>query len=127
MAKLIPIRHDSGAFERLVRPHEIPAAREPGQSPAGHPEEPARPGIGRPVRLRHAARHARSSDPRPGRRNSLSIRSAERRRWAADLTGPKLIDALRAQPATEYLVVDRSGDVSGVLATADVERVLAQV
>ena len=88
MAKLIPIRHDSGAFERLVRPHEIPAAREPGQSPAGHPEEPARPGIGRPVRLRHAARHARSSDPRPGRRNSLSIRSAERRRWAADLTGP---------------------------------------
>jgi Zn-dependent protease/CBS domain-containing protein len=45
----------------------------------------------------------------------------------ADLTGPKLIDALRAQPATEYLVVDRSGGVSGVLATADVERVLAQV
>ncbi len=46
---------------------------------------------------------------------------------AADLTGPRLIDALRAQPATEYLVVDRSGGVSGVLATADVERVLAQV
>jgi Zn-dependent protease len=46
---------------------------------------------------------------------------------AADLTGPKLIDALRAQPATEYLVVDRAGGVSGVLATADVERVLAQV
>ena len=41
---------------------------------------------------------------------------------AADLTGPRLIDALRAQPATEYLVVDRSGGVSGVLATADVER-----
>ena len=38
--------------------------------------------------MRHTARHARSSDPRPGRRNSLSIRSAERRRWAADLTGP---------------------------------------
>ena len=38
--------------------------------------------------MRHAARHARSSDLRPRRRASLSIRSAERRRWAADLTGP---------------------------------------
>ena len=38
--------------------------------------------------MRHAARHARSSDLRPRRRSSLSIRSAERRRWAADLTGP---------------------------------------
>ena len=38
--------------------------------------------------MRHAARHARSSDLRPRRRASLSIRSAERRRWAAELTGP---------------------------------------
>jgi Zn-dependent protease len=44
----------------------------------------------------------------------------------ADLTGPRLIEALEAQPATEYLVVDREGAVSGVLATADVQRVLAQ-
>ncbi len=41
-----------------------------------------------PVRVRHAARHARSSDLRPRHRTSLSIRSAERRRWAAHLTGP---------------------------------------
>ncbi len=46
----------------------------------------------------------------------------------ADLSGPRLIDALRAQPATEYLVVEPSGgQVSGVLATSDVQRVLAQV
>src|SRR5690349_24142449 len=32
--------------------------------------------------------HASSSDARPRHRTSLSIRSAERRRWAADLTGP---------------------------------------
>ena len=44
----------------------------------------------------------------------------------ADLSGPRLIEALEAQPATEYLVVDREGAVSGVLATADVQRVLAQ-
>jgi len=45
----------------------------------------------------------------------------------ADLSGPRLIEALQAQPATEYLVVDQAGSVSGVLATSDVERVLAQV
>jgi Zn-dependent protease len=44
----------------------------------------------------------------------------------ADLTGTRLIEALEAQPATEYLVVDHRGAVSGVLATADVQRVLAQ-
>jgi hypothetical protein len=42
----------------------------------------------RPHEVRHAPRHARTSDLRPRYRNSLSIRSAERRRWAADLTGP---------------------------------------
>ncbi len=88
MARLIPIRHDNGAFERLVWSHDVPAAREPGQDRVDQPEETAKRAPGRPVRLRHTARHARSSDLRPGRRNSLSIRSAERRRWAADLTGP---------------------------------------
>jgi hypothetical protein len=69
-----------------VRPHEIPAARTPG--PGEAPENDASRTTSRPVRVRHAARHARSSDARPRHRTSLSIRSAERRRWAADLTGP---------------------------------------
>jgi hypothetical protein len=43
---------------------------------------------GRAVRVRHAARHARTSDLRPRPGPALSIRSAERRRWAADLSGP---------------------------------------
>ena len=67
-----------------MRPHDIPAAQQPGaQQPGAQPPPP-----GRPVRVRHAARHARSSDLRPRPRASLSIRSAERRRWSADLTGP---------------------------------------
>jgi hypothetical protein len=37
---------------------------------------------------RHSARHSRSSDGRPSLRPSLSIRSAEGRRWSADLSGP---------------------------------------
>jgi hypothetical protein len=39
---------------------------------------------------RHAARHARTSSPKVIRRTSLSIRSAERRRWSADLARPDL-------------------------------------
>ena len=38
----------------------------------------------------------------------------------ADLPGPAVLEALRRAPASEYLVVDRSGDVYGVLASADV-------
>src|SRR6266849_2572873 len=111
VTKLIRVRHDTDAFKPAVRPHEVPSAREPeqadnsGEAPmpaaAGEPAaagklaaagKPAAAGTpaaaGRPVRVRHSARHARTSDLRPRHRTSLSIRSAERRRWAADLTGP---------------------------------------
>ena len=98
VARLVPVRHDKhdhhdhydkrdshdshdNSVARAARPHEIPPARQPAA------RQPAAP-QGRPVRVRHAARHARSSDLRPRRRASLAIRSAERRRWAADLTGP---------------------------------------
>src|SRR5260370_36559051 len=65
VTKLVRVRHDNAAFNRAMPPHEVPS-----------------------VRVRHAARHARTSDLRPRRGTSLSIRSAERRRWAADLSGP---------------------------------------
>ena len=45
----------------------------------------------------------------------------------SDLGGENLIDALRNQPATEYLVVDDSGMVVGMLSTSDVERVFSDV
>ncbi|WP_267594603.1 site-2 protease family protein [Carbonactinospora thermoautotrophica] len=41
---------------------------------------------------------------------------------SAELSGERLIAALRAVPATEYLVVEPTGEVFGVLAAADVER-----
>lgn len=44
----------------------------------------------------------------------------------ADLDGERLVKAMQRHPATEYLVVERNGDVFGVLATADVERALAR-
>jgi Zn-dependent protease/CBS domain-containing protein len=48
-------------------------------------------------------------------------------RLAVDLDGEQLLAALRATPASEYLVVDPDGGVYGVLAIADVERRLSAV
>ncbi len=41
---------------------------------------------------------------------------------SAELAGEALLDRLRATPATEYLVVEETGEIYGVLSTADVER-----
>jgi Zn-dependent protease len=41
---------------------------------------------------------------------------------SAELAGEDLLDTLRATPATEYLVVEDTGEIYGVLSTADVER-----
>ncbi len=82
MVKLIP---DGPSPRHSGRPYQLPAARDP--EPSGE----IAPAVGRPVRVRHSARHSRTSDlpPRPKNpRTSLSIRSAERRRWSADLSGP---------------------------------------
>ncbi|QNP62464.1 site-2 protease family protein [Streptomyces genisteinicus] len=43
-------------------------------------------------------------------------------RVPAELAGEALLDRLRAAPATEYLVVEETGEIYGVLSTADVER-----
>ncbi|MFD4608592.1 site-2 protease family protein [Streptomyces sp. NPDC058440] len=43
-------------------------------------------------------------------------------RVSAELAGEDLLDALRAAPATEYLVVENSGEIYGVLSASDVER-----
>ncbi|MGH3152746.1 MAG: hypothetical protein ACRDOB_18725, partial [Streptosporangiaceae bacterium] len=59
--------------------HGIPPADKPAPAP-----DDKRP------RARHAARHARTSNPLSARRTSLSIRSAERRRWSAELARPDL-------------------------------------
>jgi Zn-dependent protease len=43
-------------------------------------------------------------------------------RVSAELAGEELLDTLRATPATEYLVVEQTGEIYGVLSAADVER-----
>ncbi len=45
----------------------------------------------------------------------------------ADLSGMALLEAIRQAPASEYLLVEPSGQVYGVLATRDVDRAFAGV
>ncbi|MFF4546233.1 site-2 protease family protein [Streptomyces sp. NPDC001406] len=52
----------------------------------------------------------------------LAQELTEGMRVSAELSGEELLDALRATPATEYLVVEETGEIYGVLSAADVER-----
>ncbi|MBV2356148.1 site-2 protease family protein [Streptomyces sp. J2-1] len=54
--------------------------------------------------------------------SSLATDLTDRMRVSAELSGEELLDALRAAPATEYLVVENTGEIYGVLSAADVER-----
>ncbi|MGW0815200.1 site-2 protease family protein [Streptomyces viridiviolaceus] len=81
-------------------------------------------GEGTPVSLvREAAivgvpEHRRPWVPVSGLAQDLT----EGMRVSAELSGEELLDALRATPATEYLVVEETGEIYGVLSAADVER-----
>ncbi len=102
VGKLVRIRSAEVALTRSVRPHDVPSARKAvlesatQRSGSSHRNTTAPGGGAAPAsddkrpRARHAARHARTSSPEVIRRTSLSIRSAERRRWSADLARPDL-------------------------------------
>jgi hypothetical protein len=96
VARLVRIRHDKGVLTHGVLPHDVPSARVPAPdgAPDGVPDA-------KPSRARHSARHARTPGPAAPQHTSLSIRSAERRRWSADL----------AQPDVTALVIHGLGGV----------------
>lgn len=54
----------------------------------------------------------------------VAVTLAPQRVLPAHLAGEALLTAMRQAPASEYLVVDRAGEVVGVLATTDVARVV---
>ncbi|MBQ1000623.1 site-2 protease family protein [Streptomyces nigra] len=54
--------------------------------------------------------------------SSLAQDITDGMRVSAELSGEELLDALRTTPATEYLVVEETGEIYGVLSAADVER-----
>ncbi|WP_448320446.1 site-2 protease family protein [Streptomyces sp. CO7] len=53
--------------------------------------------------------------------STLATDLTEGMRVSAELGGEELLETLRAAPATEYLVVEESGAIYGVLSAADVE------
>ena len=81
VAKLVRIRDENIALTRGILPNDVPAARM--ATPTG--ARSAHPGG-----ARHSARHVRTSEPPPGRRTPLPIRSAERRQWSTDLASPEV-------------------------------------
>ncbi|SCF58540.1 Zn-dependent protease (includes SpoIVFB) [Streptomyces sp. Ncost-T10-10d] len=54
--------------------------------------------------------------------SSLAQDLTEGMKISAELAGEALLDRLKADPATEYLVLEETGEIYGVLSTADVER-----
>lgn len=54
--------------------------------------------------------------------SSLAQDLTEGMKISAELAGEALLDRLKANPATEYLVLEETGEIYGVLSTADVER-----
>ena len=46
---------------------------------------------------------------------------------SADLSGMDLIKAVRQAPASEYLLIEPTGQVFGVLATADLDHAFAGI
>lgn len=84
---------------------------------------------GRPVAIvNESAVNATPEHRRPWISTSAVARSLEPSLvLAADLEGEPLIDAMRESPAAEYLLVERDGQVHGVLVTADVNRMFTGV
>lgn len=79
---------------------------------------------GRPVGVvNEAAVRATPADRQPWVAVSAVARTLDPGlRLPVSITGAELVDAIRATPASEYLLLDETGGVFGVLATTDVEK-----
>lgn len=54
--------------------------------------------------------------------STLTQELTESMKVSAELTGEELLEHLRASPNSEYLVLEETGEIYGVLSTSDVER-----
>jgi Zn-dependent protease/CBS domain-containing protein len=111
--RAIPVEADTPLSEALRRANEAGARALVVVDGHGHPTAVVREAaiVGVPQHRRPwVAVSGLAQEIKPGMRVS------------AELTGEELLDTLRATPATEYLVVEATGEIYGVLSTADVER-----
>jgi Zn-dependent protease/CBS domain-containing protein len=80
-------------------------------------------GSGQPIGIvSEAALLATPEDRRPWVAVSTVARQADNLRLPVAISGEELILAISRNPAAEYLLMDESGSIYGVLATADVDR-----
>lgn len=115
--RAIPVPADLPLAEALRRAHESGASGLVVVSTGGDP-------VGLVV---EAAVNATPVDRRPWVPvGDLSRRLEPGHRLLADLVGEELIHVMTSEPASEYLVVESTGEIYGVLATADVERALSR-
>ena len=111
--RAVPVETDTPLSEALRRANEAGARALVVVDGHGDPDRPRPRGRHR-RRTRTPPPLGRRQRPRPGpHRRHAGLRRTGRRR------PPR---PLRATPATEYLVVEETGEIYGVLSTADVER-----
>ena len=141
----------AGASQSLKVTRVRERLRPAGQDarPAGHPD-PGQPPAGRGHPAADAAR-ARAlvivdHDDKPiaiVNESAVMATPPQRRPWIdagslartidpslvlpADLSGMALLEAVRRSPATEYLLVEPSGEVYGVLSASDLDHAFAGV
>ncbi|ANW20987.1 site-2 protease family protein [Streptomyces clavuligerus] len=111
--RAVPVESDTPLSEALRRANEAGARALVVVDGHGHPT-----GLVRETAIVGIPEHRRPWVAVSGLAQDLT----DGMRVPADLSGEDLLDRLRASPATEYLVVEKTGEIYGVLSTADVER-----
>lgn len=111
--RAVPVESATPLSEALRRANEAGARALVVVDPEGTPK-----GVVRESAIGQVPEHRRPWVAVGGLAQDLD----EGMRVPAELAGEELLDRLRATPATEYLVVEETGAVYGVLSTTDVER-----
>ncbi|MEU3946946.1 site-2 protease family protein [Streptomyces sp. NPDC029526] len=111
--RAVPVENDTPLSEALRRANAAGARALVVVDPDGTPLS-----LVREAAIVGVPEHRRPWVPVSG----LSQDITDGMRVSAELAGEDLLEVLRATPATEYLVVEDTGEIYGVLSAADVER-----
>ncbi|WP_227869958.1 site-2 protease family protein [Streptomyces otsuchiensis] len=111
--RAVPVPPDSPLSEALRRANDAGARALVVVDPDGTPRA-----LVREAAIAAVPQHRRPWEPVGGLAQELT----DGMRVPADLAGEDLLNHLRANPSSEYLVVEATGEIYGVLSTADVER-----
>lgn len=111
--RAVPVKSDTPLSEALRRANEAGARALVVVDGQGEPT-----GLVREAAIAGVPEHRRPWVAVSGLAQDLT----EGMKVPAELAGEALLDTLRAAPATEYLVVEETGEIYGVLSAADVER-----